>query len=556
MIGFPMIHPWPVRWVVNMKVRDIVWMATYNLWTRKLRTSLNLLGVMISSLMLLMTFAATRGASDGIMNIINRSAQARQILVIAARNRNVPVPESAIKINDDVSPDRKVRLQSALKAKWLSANAKRVYMDQDILRQIRSIPDLASIVPRQTINAELELADTVTQGSLVGVWVKDATIKDRLIVGNLPLETDLKGVMLDEFTAYKLGYHKRKDLESLVGQPLTARINGSRQRKPSRASQLLRALGPVVGQINLTTLGHFASAVKRLAKDADRSTLTDQEQHALEVGLEKISTLIEPNFDDQKTQDSAASGSSVNSKAKTQKNEHVYVVRGILKRPEKEEDTFGFLQFSGAPRLASVYLNHHAKESLHFSPPGFRGFYSATGEVSRSDRLPEVVREIQALGLDVRSVVAIVEKLESEVGKVRLAIGALALLILLIAALGISNTMIIAVMERTPELGVMKAVGAHDGQVLALVLLEGLITGMIGAAVALVSAVLLSPLAGTLCRKYIEQRLKGTFDQSIFSFAFVDVLIVFVLAGLVCTIASLLPAWRAAKLAPVVAMKK
>jgi putative ABC transport system permease protein len=206
--------------------------------------------------------------------------------------------------------------------------------------------------------------------------------------------------------------------------------------------------------------------------------------------------------------------------------------------------------------LASVYINSAEKEPLNFQQSNFPGFFTAAGEVERTDGLSGVVTEIESMGLAVRSAVAIVEKLESETGKAKLAIGALALLILMVAALGISNTMIIAVIERTPEFGIMKSLGASDGQVLWLLLLEGLLTGILGAAIALVISMAAAPLASELCRHYIEARLKSSFDQSVFSFAVTDFLIVFLLSGFVCTFASLLPAWRAAKLDPVVAMKK
>ena len=116
--------------------------------------------------------------------------------------------------------------------------------------------------------------------------------------------------------------------------------------------------------------------------------------------------------------------------------------------------------------------------------------------------------------------------------------------------------MIIAVIERTPEFGIMKSLGASDGQVMWLLLLEGLVTGILGAAIALVISMTISPLASEIGRHYIEARLKSSFDQPIFSFAPTDVLVVFLLAGIVCTVASLLPAWRAAKLDPVVAMRR
>ena len=280
----------------------------------------------------------------------------------------------------------------------------------------------------------------------------------------------------------------------------------------------------------------------------DEVGLSKEEKDAVRLGLKQLS-IVAP------TKESASASNAENSTSQKKPNERDFIIRGVVNRPD-ETESVGFLQFTGAPRLASVYIDSREKEQLNFQLSGFPGFYTAAGEVARTDQLATVVSEIETMGLTVRSAVGIVEKLKEETGKARMAIGALALLILLVAALGISNTMIIAIMERTPEFGVMKSLGASDGHVMWLVLLEGLITGLLGAVLALAISVAAVPVASELCRHYIESRLETSFDQSIFSFAPADVLIVFLLAGTVCTIASLLPAWRAAKLNPVVAMRR
>jgi putative ABC transport system permease protein len=51
------------------------------------------------------------------------------------------------------------------------------------------------------------------------------------------------------------------------------------------------------------------------------------------------------------------------------------------------------------------------------------------------------------------------------------------------SALGISNLVTASVMERANEIGLLKAIGAYDGPISALVLTEILITGIVGAVI-------------------------------------------------------------------------
>lgn len=533
-----------------MSIWDIALMAVHNLWSQKMRTTLNLLGIVISSALLLMTFAATRGASDGIMNMINSSSQTRQFLVIAARNPNATVPESATKIEGDLDPKKRKRLEEALRRKWISANASRVFLTVDVLKQLRSIEGVSAIVPRKPLTCKLSLGDRSTDGSLIGISLNDQSLKRRLACGEIPAKDDHDGVLLDEYTAYTLGYHSQQELEELVGKTIHSVINIGRTNSAA-AANLLRALGPAASQLDLTTLSKFSSSVKQLAEKMDEVGLSQEEKDAVQLGLKQLS-IVAPTNPDAKSGSAADAGDS---KSKQNSRERELVIRGVVKRPSADEGA-GFLQFTGAPRLASVYIDSREKEPLNFQLNGFPGFFTAACAVARTDQLAPVVQEMESVGLTVRSAVGIVEKLKEETGKARLAISALALLILLVAALGISNTMIIAIMERTPEFGIMKSLGASDGQIMWLVLLEGLITGLLGAALALAISVAAVPMASELCRHYIEARLETSFNQSIFSFVPADVLVVFLLAGTVCTVASLLPAWRAAKLDPVVAMRR
>ncbi|RME28496.1 MAG: ABC transporter permease [Deltaproteobacteria bacterium] len=135
-------------------------------------------------------------------------------------------------------------------------------------------------------------------------------------------------------------------------------------------------------------------------------------------------------------------------------------------------------------------------------------------------------------------------------------------IVFFVAGLGILNTMLMSVFERTRELGVMKALGARPGRIVRLVLWESLLLGMLACAGGLA-------LGGVLDWLLVEYGLALTsssgerlstggvlFDPRIYGVVRADRIVVTVLTLLaVAVLAALWPAVRAARLRPVAAMR-
>ncbi|MEO8286185.1 MAG: FtsX-like permease family protein [Chloroflexota bacterium] len=128
-----------------------------------------------------------------------------------------------------------------------------------------------------------------------------------------------------------------------------------------------------------------------------------------------------------------------------------------------------------------------------------------------------------------------------------------ALYIVLIAliipsALGLINTLAINVMERTREIGVLRAVGATRAQIRRLVVAEALLLGLVGTALGLVAGIALGYSLVAL--------VSTTMTSSIqFSFPFVGILFAIVLAIVMALLASVLPARQAARVKIVQALQ-
>jgi len=91
-----------------------------------------------------------------------------------------------------------------------------------------------------------------------------------------------------------------------------------------------------------------------------------------------------------------------------------------------------------------------------------------------------VAKAIRELGFEAYGQITWLEQLESFFGMMRLMLGGIGGIALLVAAFGVANTMTMAILERTREIGLMKAIGATDAEVMAIFLMEAGMVGLLG----------------------------------------------------------------------------
>ena len=134
------------------------------------------------------------------------------------------------------------------------------------------------------------------------------------------------------------------------------------------------------------------------------------------------------------------------------------------------------------------------------------------------------------------------EQVESILGSIQAVLGGIAGISLVVAGVGIINTMTVSVMERTKEIGTMKAIGAKSLDVLMMFLTEAFMTGLIGGAVGAGFGFLLAGLIG----RFIELPTSSSMMLG------VEV----VLFAMATSVASgLYPAYRASNMNPVEALR-
>jgi lipoprotein-releasing system permease protein len=129
-------------------------------------------------------------------------------------------------------------------------------------------------------------------------------------------------------------------------------------------------------------------------------------------------------------------------------------------------------------------------------------------------------------------------------------------LIVMVAALNIIASLVLLVMEKTPDIAILKTMGATSRSVMYIFMLQGLIIGCIGTAAGAAAGVAIS----WVMNRYQLLRVPGmgeVYQISYVPFTLLplDLVTVIVLAILICFLATIYPSRQAAKLKPVEALR-
>jgi ABC-type lipoprotein release transport system permease subunit len=182
------------------------------------------------------------------------------------------------------------------------------------------------------------------------------------------------------------------------------------------------------------------------------------------------------------------------------------------------------------------------------------GYEAAVVRVSDPKHLTEVRQKITELGFGSFSIVDEIDQIRTVFLIIDSVLGLLGGISLLVASFGIANTMIMSILERTREIGIMKAIGAEDREIKLIFFVEAAVIGVVGGVVGVLIAWGIDGLANRLAYRFILKPQGASFIDFFSLPIYLSVGAILFALG-VSILAALYPASRAARIDPVRALR-
>lgn len=215
------------------------------------------------------------------------------------------------------------------------------------------------------------------------------------------------------------------------------------------------------------------------------------------------------------------------------------------------------------PTRAKVFLPLHLAESLHVMQPtdlreiargGDQPVYSSISvRVKNPSRVQEVEDAIKKMGFTTFSILDASRGLRQFFAVLYAFLGIFGSLALMVASIGIVNTLVMAILERRREIGIMKAIGASDGDVKKLFFAEAGAMGILGGIVGVVLGWAIGQVINVGTNVYLKRQSLPPEHFWAVPWWLVGAAIAF--AFVVSLVSGLYPAGRAARLDPVQALR-
>ncbi|QAT41945.1 ABC transporter permease [Aminipila luticellarii] len=177
---------------------------------------------------------------------------------------------------------------------------------------------------------------------------------------------------------------------------------------------------------------------------------------------------------------------------------------GVLENPDDDSAYCAYMNITALEDI-SKEIKKARKENTVSS--GTKTYEQALVYVSDINDSADISKQLREQGFQTSSPSDWLESMKETAKMIQGILGGIGGISLLVAALGITNTMIMSIYERTKEIGVMKVIGANLRDIRKMFLLEAGMIGFIGGMVGLLFSLIVSLLMNTVLKDIISLAL-------------------------------------------------
>ncbi len=571
-----------------MRIADLFRLSLSALWQQKVRTLLTMAGVAIGTFSLAVSLSLGIGFQMEVERQLHRGDQLRQVWVFpGSKVREEDVPKDQLAIPGDMSEDKRERLRKAVVRRWPRSKRKSppVLLTEQRFADIRGLAHVESVEPMIYDTCDAYHGDRRQLVNICAANLNNDDLRDRLVAGTFLSSSEGPSLMVGEYLLYQWGIVSDADVAAVVGQKvrlaypardhpgssalrnlLTMTENVLAPEESLALEKAVKLLQTVRKEITLTAREKelVQQALDRILKNAPRLPLGQnvEESAAIAKALKELTAARKAWGDLSDAEKTALDRALRHYLGETGPNaqppfDEELTITGVLREYTDDDENLG-MPFSASTRNVDLFLPARTAERMlrRGSQLQDNGFNGLCVSVDSEEHVKEVADHLKESGLNQFSLAEFVERLRASMTLSTFLTSFLASVAVLVASLGITNTMFMTVLERTREIGVMKAVGARDRHIQIIFWVEGALLGMVGGTLGVLGAWLASFPGDSIARSLLEQysllnHLRGT----LFVYPWWLLLGVPFFAGVVTTLAAVLPARRAARINPIQALR-
>jgi putative ABC transport system permease protein len=518
----------------SIRTADLLGLSASALRQQKVRTLLTLAGVVIGTFTLIVSLAVGQGVDRAIVALFQEDDRIRKIEIYPKYEPAISdIPAAEREPKGAMSDAKRRRLRKAIIDDWdrTHRSTQKQPLTSARIEELSHLDHVESAEPMVYLWTKAAFQGKTERVSAVSAGKKARLLQDRLVAGSLLYSAAPRGAIVGEFLLYRWGITAEDDVAAAIGRRF-------------------RLESPDAEAGAIPTVSMIATSRLSLGKD---------EAAALERALRRLVVLV--RFLPMKRDERDALIKLLEGPADAPKDRspapfsEEFTIIGAVREwadndPKPPPNNWGI-------RDADIYLPTQAAAAFHLrTAQGARdGFGQVELTVDQVAHVKELAKQVEGMGYTQYSFAEFIGTVRMNVLMVTFATAFVAVVALLVAALGITNTMIMSVLERTHEIGIMKALGARTGHLRLIFLVEGAVLGLAGGLIGLALAFLVSYPGDAIAKSIMEPQTQTPVKGSLFVYSLWLVLGAPALAALITTLAAVYPAHRAASVDPITSLR-